>query len=257
MPTAVIIGIIGLSLFIMVALAISMQTLEKNRKEKQQLERNLQARIRNFEYMLNGLPEGFLSRDLQILVCKCLQEVYQQLTNLKPKNSQYASSSIELEDKISQLRKQSSKLNKIELTDPQQIKEVQKILKSLFNFISKLSENGRINNKDAQVYASQIKQLMLQTTLDSLNKSIKDAINAGKFKLAIHNIKMAMNKIEKENKSGNYENQLENYKKKVSELTSLQANNDTQAVERRKQHNAEWDEANKPDESWKKKALYD
>lgn len=257
MSTAVMIGIIGLGLFIMVALAISMQTLEKNRKEKQQLERSLQSRIRNFEYMLKGFPEGFLSSDLQILVCKCLQEVYQQLSNLEPKNTQYASRSKDIEQQINQLRKQGANANKVELTDQKQIKEIQKMLKSLFNFINKLATSGRINNKDIQGYANQIRQLMLQTTLDSLNNAIKDAVKAGKFKLAIHNLTMAINKIEKENKNNLYNDKLESYKKQISELTSLQADNDTTSKELRKQHDEEWEEASKPDESWKKKAVYD
>ena len=87
MSTAVVIGIIAIGLFVLVAIAITMQTVEKNGKEKRRLESSLNTRARNFQYMLEGFPKGFLSRDLQVLVCKCLLEVYQQLSRVNPKNS--------------------------------------------------------------------------------------------------------------------------------------------------------------------------
>lgn len=257
MSTEIIVGIVGLALFLLVTIALTMQTIEKNRKEKKRQLGLLYSRVRNFEYMLNGFPEGFLGNDLQVLVCKSLQEVFQQLRKISPQDKSYPVKLAELNTKIDQISQQSNSSNKVTLTDKAQITEVQKLLKGLFNFISQLSASKRISSTGAQQYAGQIRRLMLQTTTDSLNNAIAAAIKAGKFPLALHNLKMAVDKLEKENGKGEYTAQINQYKAQIQQLDSKTEEKKAEDAKRKASLDSEWDELDKDDQKWKKKALYD
>ncbi len=257
MSTEFIIAIIGISLFLLVAIALTMQSMEKNKKEKKRLLGLLTSRVRNFEYMLNNFPEGFLGRDLQILVCKSLQEVFHQLGAVNPKDKSNAINSKQLEQKIVQLANQTPTDRTVTLTDKQQIVEIQKLLKHLYNFIAKLTSTKRITNQDSQVYAAQIKKLMLQTTTDSLNQAINEAMKSGKFSLALHNLKMAIDKLSKENINGIYNEKIAAYQKQIADITALNVSTDDAVKERKAKSDEEWEDINKPDDTWKKNAIYD
>ncbi len=257
MSTAAIMGIVAIGLFVLVAIAVTMQTIEKSNKEKRRLEGSLNTRSRNFHYMLEGFPKGFLSRDLQVLVCKCLVEVYQQLVQVDPNNQDYSN---KLKRANTQLKEFSAKPNtsgSITLTDNAQIKDVRKLLTSLHNFIAKLLESKRINGAEAKAYSHQIRRLMVQTSTDSLAQAINEALQAGKFKLAIHHLQTSIEKMQKENADGFYSDRIAKNQQQINELTNKAEASANQAQQRRAEADAEWDELNKPDDTWKKKALYD
>lgn len=257
MSTEFIIAIIGISLLALVAIALTMQSLEKNKKEKKRLLGLLSSRVRNFEYMLNNFPEGFLGRDLQILVCKSLQEVYHQLGNVSPRDKSNTTNIKQLEQKINVLANQPAKAKTVTLTDKQQIVEIQKLLKHLYNFIAKLTSSKRITNSDSQLYAEQIRKLMLQTTTDSLNQAISDAIKTGKFPLALHNLKMAIEKLTKENEGGLYSEKIAYYEKQIADISALNVSKSDPVDRQKTDDDKEWEEMNKPDDTWKKNAIYD
>jgi len=258
MSTEIIVAIVGLGLFVLVIIAITMQSIEKNQKEKKRQQALLNARARNFDYMLNGFPSGFLSRDLQVLVAKSLQEVYRQLRHLLPKDKSYAAKVNQLDTQLAALNQSDSVSSTVTLTDRGQITEVQKLLKGLYNFIGQLTSGNRITADQARAYTAQVKALMLQTTIDALNGAIAEALKAGKIPLALHNLKMVIEKLEKENHSGQYTTAIANYKLKAEEL-GQQGKTQTKATEkRREEHDAEWDDiAKESDDTWKKKAVYD
>ena len=257
MSTAVIIGIVAIGLFVLVAIAVMMQTMEKNDKEKRRLASSLNTRARNFHYMLEGFPKGFLSRDLQVLVCKCLMEVYQQLCQMAPKNTDYSTKLQQAKARFEEFKARPANTTSVALTDKAQIKDVQKLLTSLHNFIAKLQESKRINGAEAKAYSHQIRRLMVQTSTDGLAQAINEALQAGKIKLAIHYLQLSIEKMHKENADGFYSERIANYQQRVGELTEQAKTSAEQAKQRRAEADAEWDNINKPDDSWKKKALYD
>ncbi|MFT5692275.1 MAG: hypothetical protein ACI92E_001606 [Oceanicoccus sp.] len=257
MSTEFIVAIIGISLLTLVAIALTMQSLEKSRKEKKRLLGLLNSRVRNFEYMLNNFPEGFLGRDLQILVCKSLQEVFHQLGNVNPRDKSNTTNFKQLEQKISVLSNRAATEKNVTLTDKQQIVEIQKLLKHLYSFIAKLTSSKRISNNDSQRYASQIRKLMLQTTTDSLNQAISEAIKIGKFPLALHNLKMAIDKLTKENTGGIYSEKIAHYEQQISDISALNLPKKDPVDRQETDDDKVWEEMKKPDDTWKKNAIYD
>lgn len=257
MSTAVIVGIIIGGLAILVAVAVTLQTVDKNNKEKRRLEAALKSRARNFDYLLNGFPEGFLNRDLQVLVCNCLLEVYSQLAQLDPRNKDYAKQLSKAQMQLAEYKAKPANNSSVTLTETVQIKEVQKMLAGLYNFIAKLAASKRINTKEAKIYGKQVRRLIVQTSTDALIEPIKDALQLHKYRLAIHYLHMAVDKMKKENDDGFYSERINKHLLRIEELET-QADTKEESTKAAQQKNAaEWEELEKPDESWKKKSLYD
>ncbi|MGK0499247.1 MAG: hypothetical protein ACJAYG_000881 [Oceanicoccus sp.] len=257
MSTTLIVGILAIGLLILVAVAVTLQTIEKNAKDKRRIESALKSRSRNFEYMLEGFPEGFLNRDLLILVCNCLLEVFSQLSKINPKNKEYQSKYQNAASRLEQNRAKPAIAGTTKLTDTKQIKEVQKMLTGLYNFISKLAGSKRISAQEAQIYAKQVRRLMVQTASDALTQPIKDALQQTKPRLAIHYLNMLNEKMTKENNDGFYSEQINHQSQQIAELEHQASNIDASVENNRDEANTQTDEWNKPDDSWKKNALYD
>lgn len=257
MSTVAITGIVAIGLFVLVAIAVAVQTVEKNKKEKRRLHAGLTGKARNFQHMLAGFPEGFLNNDLQTLVCKSLLQVYEQLSEMEPSNKEYARQIQAVKQQLQQLKNKPAQQQTVALTDNAQIKEVQKLLKGLFNFISKLTENRKLSVKEAKAYAKQIRRLMIQTSLDSLSEAKRQALQAKKHRLAIHYLQMSIEKMKKENGDGYYTNAITQLDAQINQLNEQALKNEQVKKERMKNNADEWDELNKDDDSWKKKAIYD
>ena len=257
MSTTVIVAIIAIGLFILVTVAITLQTIDKNNKERRRRESALLARSRNFEYMLEGFPEGFLNRVLQILVCNCLEEVFSQLVQINSKSKVYRTKLAKAQQRLANYKAKPATNTTVTLTDTVQIKEIQKMLSSLYNFISKLANNKRINGKEAKIYGKQVRRLMVQTSTDILVEPIKGALTKGKPRLAIHYLHMANEKMKKENDDGFYNDRINKQTARIAELEQQATGMEASAKGRRAEADAEWDELDKPDDTWKKKALYD
>lgn len=253
MSTALIIALIGLALIMMVGIAITMQNIEKSKKEKRRLETGLRARARNFQFMLDGFPEGFLGKDLRALVAQCLVEVHTQLATLTPKDKSNQTAQNKSQQLLDQIRNESGEQKTLQLNDPKQIKDIQKLLGNLGTFIDKLIASKRINAKQAKVYTYQIQRLHLQTTIDAIEDAARQAIRDKKYKLAIHYLQMAIDKMNNNNTAGLFSPRIEKLQTLVEEFSG-QAE---QAEAKRKEADEEWDQIDKGDESWKKKALYD
>ncbi len=256
MSTTFIVIAIGIGLFILVAVAITIQTIDKNNKEKRRMESALKARSRNFDYMLEGFPEGFLSRDLQVLVCTCLEEVFYQLVQINP-NKEYKNKLARAQERLAECKAKQANATSVTLSDAAQIKEIQKMLGGLYNFISKLAASKRINAKEAMAYGKQVRRLMVQTSTDVLIEPIQEAMQQGKPRLAIHYLHMANEKMKKENDDGFYNDRIAKQTARISELEEQANSLESSAKERKQEAAAEWDELDKPDDSWKKKAVYD
>ena len=128
---------------------------------------------------------------------------------------------------------------------------------SLHKFIAKLQESKRINGAEAKAYSHQIRRLMVQTSTDGLAQAINEALQSGKLKLAIHYLQLSVEKMQKENADGFYSERIASYQQRIVELTSEAETSAHLAQQRRAEADAEWDNINKPDDSWKKKVLYD
>jgi len=259
MSPEIIVGMVTIVILALVSIAITTQNIEKNRKERRRLESALLSRARMFHEMLSELPEGLLSNDLKYLVSQCLVEVYEQLKQLDPKQHGNNPGLKQAQATSEALKTNPTASSSIpDLTNIEQIKEIQQQLTALFKFIAKLRASGRINEEQSQKHAQQIRRLMLKTTLDLLNETAQQAVQAGKLKLAIHHYQTAISKIKKENETDFFSNHLTGYTRRIEKLEEEVAERENQQQQNIKKNQEAWDETMDEDKTaWKKNTVYD
>ncbi len=247
---ATIIGVIGA----VICYLFITQSIEKKRKQRQRLVAALKQRAKVFRYILSGFPPNFLTRELTMLVQRCLTDVLQQLASLEPKEKTHVEelSMISQQLQATQQRKDESK--RPTLQSPQQVKDVKQHLQELYKFLMTLQKRGTIKRAEAEDFGDQIKHLVLKISVDSYVVQAKQAKQAGKNKLALHYFSLAKKLIERD-ESGHYTAQ----KKKLEQIiTQLESEEDIQpaATANSEQEGDDWGDVETKD-SWKKKNVYD
>ena len=225
--TAIIIAVLA-CVFVLIAVTFTLQQIEKNTDEKNALIASLKTQTRNFQYMLDGFPEGLLNRDLKLLVCQCIDEGLEQLLRLDRKNPQHAQQHRQLQEKIAQLQTQGAAPSAYQpLTNPAQIQEVQKLLNSLYNVVQRLYQNKRLNAAQAESLGKQVQRLATRIALDANLAAAQQALQNGKPRLAQHHYGIAIEKMSKDNADGQFSAQIAACQQRQAELEKVAS---TQAV---------------------------
>ena len=246
----------------LVCFAFVSQTIEKNRKQKQRLLAALKQRARNFKYVLSGFPPDFLTRDLTVLVHRCLIDVCEQLSKLEPTERQYVDELLFYTQQMEEVQKKPKSKRPKPLENPQQVKEVKSHLEEVNKFIFQLERRGTLNSSQAQAYSSQIRQLTLQMTVDNYVLNAKQAQGSDKKRLAVHYYGLAQKLLTRSNTEGGFNKQIAQLSQVVETLTAVlreeepnYQETDTQLEEKAIAEKA-WDTHEEGD-TWKKKSLYD
>lgn len=261
MSTTVIISLVAVVLFVMMAVALTIQAIDKSNKDKKRMLTALKGRARNFEYVLETLPAGFLSPELYLLVCQQNLDTCEQLSQLEANNAEFKAQVDAAYQRLDMAKKSPTAQKGFAFSDSKQIKEVKQLLTMLFNFIVSLQKSGKINGQQAGAFGNQIKQLMLQSETDALMGAAKDAAGKGKFKLSIHYHNMVIEKYKKQNASGAYNDKIAILKQQIDELNKHAATEapSPSASAQDEATAKEWDDvvSSSDDDTWKKKAIYD
>lgn len=247
---------VSAGLFLMVAVAYTLQAIERQRRERRRLATALRARIRDFEHMLEGFPEGFLGQDLRLLVCQCLLETYQQINRLERGND-YRAAADAVHRKMRQIQSGEDAPARRPLENQAQVRDVQQLLKRLFQYVERLHQSGRIDAAQAGSYGTQLRRLNTQAALDGFHLAAREAQEAGKPRLAIHYYRMAMDRIHQGNSDGHFNTLLEQLGARVAALEAQQEAAETEGAADGDPLEDQWERFEAEDELWKKKSLYD
>ncbi len=246
----------------LICYAFVTQTIEKKRKQKQRLLAALKLRSRNFKYILSGFPPDFLTRDLTVLVHRCLIDVCEQLSKLEPDDALYVDELQFYGHQMEEIQKKPQNKRPKPLENPQQVKEVRAHLEDVNKFVFQLEKRGSINNEQANIYSKQIRQLTLQMTVDNYILNAKQAQGSDKKRLALHFYGLANKLLTRENNSGAFTKQIaqltaviQNLESALQEEEPNYTETDAVAVEKAKAAD-EWDSLDK-EQDWKKKSVYD
>lgn len=264
MSSIYIAGIVVALLIGSVCYAIVAQNVEKKRKQKQRLLKALKTRSRNFKYMLSGFPPDFLTKELVILVYRCLVDVCEQLAKLEPGESVYVEELQLYSSQMEEATRKPAQKKRKPLDNSQQVKDVKQHLEELHNFIQQLEKRGNINRSQADTYSRQVKQLVLQLSVDAYVMNAKQAQGSDKTRLAIHYYTLARKLLIRENTAGSYQKQVSQLNNLISQLESQLTKEEPnyketelQATQKEEAREA-WDKFNDDDDdSWKKKRVYD
>lgn len=252
MAIETIITIITIGLALMLILAFSIHTIERNKREKRHLESLLRKKLADLNYMLEHFPVNFLGTDLQVLICKSILDVYEQLISVDPKNPEYSNSRSAITERLKKLQNENKEQRYQPLDNLVQIKEIKDMLGLLGGFVTRLYNQKSIGRDQATHYNNQLKKLLAQTTIDSYAVGARDAESSGKVKLAIHYYSSAVEKLKKEGLDSLYHEHILRFQQRMVELQkAVDAN-----VETAKQ--GQTGEGTKSDDDpWKKKQVYD
>ena len=267
MSSAAIITIILVLLAMLVAFAFISQSVERRRKQQQRITAALRQRAKDFRFMASGFPQGFLPKELSILVLRCLLDVTEQLSKLQPNEESYIGELEACRKQLDDIKRQPAKKERVKLENPQQVKEVKALLQGLNTFIAQQAARGRITDAEHKGYEKHIKRLVVQITVDSYIVTAKQSLSGKKERLALHYYTLARKLLFKEGLQIEYQALVGQLNEKISELESLVAESepeyeiDQRAQEFREQASSEWDEfeqeQKEAEDTWKKKTIYD
>lgn len=240
-------------------------SIEKRRIRHQRLVTALRARKNSFKELASAFPKGFLTNDLTAYLNKALIDICEQLVRLEPKDPQHAEQLAFYNSQLNNLST-SEHQARVKIENPQQIKEARLLLQELLKFVGQQVQAKQLSAIHGQVYADQIKRLVLQMTVDNHSFSAKQAQQAGKPRLAIHHFNLAKKLLLAENASHLFDKQITQLDAIIQRLeASLGATTNAETESNPAgtppitdtNTNKEWDEFNKENEDWKKKQIYD
>lgn len=263
MSSALIISLIIAVLVVLMSYAFISQTIATRKDQKKRMLSALKLRSRDFKFLLNGFPPNFLSKDLNILVHRCIIEVTEQLAKLEPKEALHAEELVLFKKQMEQVQRRPKDAKRAKLSNPQQGKEVKRLLQELNKFLVHLRKRGSISESQHTSYEAQIKNMVVQLAVDTYIMNAKQASSSDKVRLAIHYYTLARKLLAKESGTQSYKKQILQLNEVIARLED-QAHEEEPEAEPTKLSQAsekaaqeQWAEFGQEEETWKKKSLYD
>lgn len=265
MSSVVAITSIIVLLATLVCYAFVAQSITNKRRQKERLLTGLKARSRNFKFMLNGFPEGFLPKDLKLLIQRCLMQVSEQLSRLEPQQSSHTEDFQLISQQMAETQRQPPQASKAaNLENPQQLREVKACLEELYKFVFQLEAKRNLTHPQAESYRAMIKHLVLVLTVDSYLLHARMAREKGKLRLSKHYYELGLSLMVREGKDGQFDAKIQQVQAISQELEQRIAESSENAppIPKSKQQASdevaeEWESFQKEDAGWKKKQIYD
>lgn len=260
MSTITIISALIVLLATLVCYAFVHQTLQHRREQRARLLAALKARGRSFKFILTGCPEGFLPRELLILVQRSLIDVLEQLTRLEPRESTYPQDLQIVNAQLLQTQRQTGPSQTISLQTHQQIKEARVCLEELHRYIVQQEARNALPNNQAEAFRNQIRHLVLQITVDGYTLNGMAARQKEKNKLALHYYELALNLLVREQQGNSMKSRIEHLRAVVEDLhiqVAAEEIDNPGASHAEQEVAEEWSKFGEEDEFWKKKKIYD
>lgn len=257
------IAIIVIMLALLVCYAFISQTIHNKRELRKRLVAALKSRARTFKYILESFPQGFLSRDMTLLVQRTLADTLEQLIKLEPREQVNIVNLQEVSRQMSATLQEPSVTQPQPLESPQKIREVRLLLEELHRFVYKMELKGSLTRNQADAYRNELKRLILRTTVDSYMLNGRIAQENSKIRLAIHYFELTIDLLFREGLTQTYAETVENLREQITRLQTL-ADLEAKAEQPTEQELAEqaeianeWNEFTEKDNQWKKKRIYD
>jgi len=235
------------------------QTTGNRKEEKGRLNRAMLKRAKELQHMLALFPEHFIPKEICVFIYRSIIDIYQQLCKLEPKESSHMESLTALSSTLENVIKQPENRKIQHIQNTAQINELRQYSGILMRFLHKSAQRKNITSKQLEHYLSLIKGLTTQLTVDTYIIAAKQALEAGKPKLGIHNYELAKQLLIKETPNG--------HKEQTAHITSLLAPLLKSQEADAAQQSAEAQDTNDDDDNkwaqfeedsgWKKKNVYD
>jgi len=241
------------------------QTIIERKLERDRLQRALDKRAKELLQAITVFPEGFLPKELEVFLYRCIIDAYEQLTRLAPSEQSYVEAlQIHTGQLESSLRKpEGQKVDDLQSTS--QISEFKQYLNLIGNFLQKSVQRGQITQKQHAHYRLLLKELVVVLTVNGHTISARQSIEMQKPKLALHYYDLAKKLLTKETPNGFME-KVQKLNTRMQPLLELVQAEEAERREENKnpysdgqepdEEKSQWDTL-EPDSEWKKKNVYD
>jgi type II secretory pathway pseudopilin PulG len=261
MSSITIISLIIVLLAALVCYAFVSQTVQQKREQRKRLLAALKTQARSFKFVLSGCPEGFLTKELTLLLQRSLIEVSEQLARVEPGDPSHTQDIQTYSSMLSETQRQPATSGRPAITNPAQVKEIKMALEELHRFVFKQEGQQKLTRNQADIYRNQIKQLVLQLTVDGYILNGMQAEAKDKLKLAVHYLDLAQKLMIREGRGGVFDQKVADIQSKVAELKErmeIEGIAQTEVDTNEQQElDDEWGKFNDDEEVWKKKQIYD
>lgn len=258
MTSVYIAGAVIVLLMTAVCYAFFVHTVSKKKLQQEKLVQTLEQRIKNFRYLLSGFPEGYLPKDMLLLLYNQLVDAAQQLTSLKPKESRYVDELSSFTRELSDIQRKPPSQKRFRLESAAQGKEIKQYLTELNQFIQRLNSRGKLPKAQMEAHQADIKSLVLNIAVDAYVDQAKESEKTGKPRMALHFYTLARNLLDKEKVNASHKELKAELDRQVIRLTELAGtgvkSQDSEPTE--DTSSKDWNKFN-GDDGWKKKAVYD
>ena len=259
MSSVSLIASIIVLLALLVCYAFISQTLVQRREKRQRVLNGLHVRLRDFKYILNSVPSGYLPKDLKLFVQRSLLNVLEQLTQLEPGVAAHKADMHAISEQMALTQRADEPAASQPLENAQQSKEIKACLEQLYKFVFHLENRGALSGAHADIYRNMIKRLLLELAVDAYQLFARAAQSQQKWRLAIHYYELGLKLLTKERKNGQFEARIALLNDLIAEADKqlAQSEDDLNAPTQPKpEDTAAWEKfAEGPD--WKKKHVYD
>jgi hypothetical protein len=257
MTSVYIISAVIVLLVAAVCYAFFVQTVNRKREQQDRLVQKLEQRIKNFRHLLSGFPEGYLPKDLTLLLYRQMVDAAQQLTALKPKEKRYIDELGSFNQELSDIQRKPPRNTRVRLESPQQGNEIKQYLTELNQFLQRINKRGQLSGKELDAHQATIRGLVLDISVDAYVAQAKAAESDQKPRMALHHYTLARNLMGKDKLNANHKELMTELDQQISRLTDLAAAE--QAPDKPKESNEKGSDWNSFDDEdgWKKKAIYD
>ncbi|MCE2028577.1 hypothetical protein [Sessilibacter corallicola] len=243
-------------LIIVLCYAFMIQTVAKKREQQQRMIQILEQRIKNFSVLISGFPQGYLPKELNLLIYQQLIDATNQLIQLNSKETRYREELEIYSREHAEIQRRPPSTKRVKLNSPKQSKEVKQYLTELNKFVHRLHKRSKLSSSEFDNYTAQIKQLVLFIAVDNYSAHAQAAESSDKPRMALHYYTLAKNLLTKEVKDKSMKTQvdaLNQHIERLQKLTSVPEETEAEADS----DNGNWDQFNSDGDAWKKKAIYD
>lgn len=236
MSSTFIVGLIIAVLCCLMGYAFIFQSAERDAQRRQRLESAFKQQLSHLISVMESAQDGLLNRDLLGLLYHRIVDVSEQLMALDPQNENYSHTHSRYQKLLTDLKK-IEEIPPPMLSSNEAVQQAQRTLKLVHGVIESLQKQKKLSQQHAQQYSSQIKEALLQTSIEECFLMIKTVLDEENYRLAILYYQHAIDLLTKENSEGKFDEQILVIKeKKASAEEKILIQQQTIAAQRNQQN---------------------
>lgn len=268
MQTSVMIGFAIAGMFVLLGIAVFMQRLEENRRQRARRIRDITLRLRKYWAALTEMPEGSLPPALQMILVQGITAELKALRQLHPGAPEIGHYHEQLKALVPKIKSAPAQAAQLDLSEEPKVRALRARMRALHQLITGLSESRMIDANATGQFLNHINQLNGETLVALYLMQARAAVRQGKPAIAIHQLDLCISELQKINQRGNWNVRLLELAGIQENLANFGAFSEEEAAELalERQQAGETEGGDLGDElqhmfdeedSWKKKAQYD